>query len=296
MARYEGEPEAAVVADVARQTAGVKHTQVKPDVEKILLVRELTGLDTDQVRVLSMEKFAPAPYRRRGTALFDDPASLVLYVNTFKAEGLARLYASLAKRQAVVVLNDDDPADNDSADTIGAWRDHRAELAVRATPEWERWRAMDSKLVGQTDFAEHLELNLADIVEPVAADLVEIARSFTASTDVQFRSAVNLQSGETRFAYDENTTAQATSSGGSTIDVPRTFALRIAVFQGTEPLDVTARLRYRLHGGHLTIGYLLDKADDIERNAFQNEIEDVAKDVGLVALYGQSPMPPSSPA
>jgi uncharacterized protein YfdQ (DUF2303 family) len=288
--------EAAVVADIAARAAGVQPTPVDPNKDRVALVRETTSDDgvrlTDTVRVISMERFADAPYRRRGLVLFDEPDSFSAYVNEFKDPAETRIYASLAGRVAVAVINDDDAT---MPVTTGAWRDHRAELRVRATPEWERWRKLDGRLQSQTDFAEHLELNLPDIVEPVAADLVEIARSFTASTDVQFRSAVNLQSGETRFAYDENTVAKATGSGGSTIDIPRIFKLKIAVFQGTDPIEVAARLRYRLGGGNLSIGYLLDKADDIEREAFKAEVGMVGEATGLDPLYGSPSAPITGP-
>lgn len=289
------ETEAGAVAEIARKAAmpnAVEITNVK--VQRFHLVREATevsGVLHDRVRVLSMEAFATNPYRRRGTVVFDDPASMVAYVNEFQAQGASRLYASLAGRSAVAVLNDDDAAaiDVPDADDAGAWRDHRAELRVQATPQWTRWRERSGAWGSQADFAEHLEINLADITDPVAADLVEIARSLTASNDVQFRSAVNLQSGEIRFAYDENVQAKATGSGGSAIDVPKAFTLRIAVFQGTDPVDVTARLRYKLTGGTLALAYLLLNADDIEREQFHEQIEAVGTGVGLTPLYGMPP-------
>lgn len=290
------ETEAEAVADLARRAADVNAAEIhEPEGERFHLVREAVqspgGATQDRVRVLSMEAFAKRPYRRRGTVVFDDPASLVAYVNNFKAEGATRLYASLAGRSAVAVLNDDDGAglDDHQVPDLGAWRDHRAELRVQPTPQWTRWRERSGAWGSQADFAEHLEINLADITDPVAADLVEIARSLTASNDVQFRSAVNLQSGEIRFAYDENVQAKATGLGGATIDVPKTFTLHIAVFQGTEPVDVTARLRYKLAGGNLMLAYILLNADDIEREQFHEQIEAVGTGVDLTPLYGGAP-------
>lgn len=289
--------DAVVVADLARQAAGVQETKVDPDATRLLLVREAVRYDgnkgerepcvADRVRVLSLEQWATRPERLRGSVEFDEAASFASYVNEFKASPATRLYASLKERRVDAVLNDDDPGLEDAPQ--GAWRDHRAALLVRATPEWARWREHDGAQMSQTEFAEHLEINLADIVQPAAADLVEIARSFTASTDVQFRSAVNLQSGETRFAYDEDTRATATNTGGSTIDVPRTFTLLIAPFQGMDKIEVTVRLRYRLQSGRLSLGYLVNLADDVEREAFKAAVEGVAEATGIDALYGRAP-------
>lgn len=281
--------EAGVVADLAALAAGVQHVPIDPDAVRLVLVREVvhnaeSARTISTVKVLSLEPWAAEPERRKGTVCFDESESFASYVNEFKAPPATRLYASLSSRALTAVLNDDEPGREDAPH--GAWRDHRAVLSVKTTPEWDRWRKADGHLVSQGEFAEHLELNLGDITEPVAADLVEIARSFTASTDVQFRSAVNLQTGETRFAYDENTQAQATGSGGSSIDIPRVFTLALAVFQGTDPITVTARLRYRLKNGNLSIGYLIDKADDIERQAFATEADVVSAETGLKVLYG----------
>jgi uncharacterized protein YfdQ (DUF2303 family) len=235
-----------------------------------------------------MEAFAAEPYRRRGHVVLDDPGSIVAYVNEFKVEDASRLYASLDHASLVAILNDD-PAVSPDVHDAAAWRDHRAELKVKRTPEWTRWRESDSKQMTQEDFAEHLEINLPDVTQPVAADLVEIARSLTASNDVQFRSATNLSSGEIRFAYDENVNAKATGSGGSTIDIPKTFTLRLAVFQGTEPIEITARLRYKLNHGTLFLSYLLLNPEDVERRAFHEQVEAVGVGVGIVPLYGLAP-------
>lgn len=290
----------AALADLGRRAAGPNVEPVNPDEHRLLLVREQTYNDgnrgdypsgfAERVRVLSLEPWATRPARRRGTVTFDEGGSFSLYVNEFTPDGQhpARLYASLSERRAVAVLNDDVPGWDAPA---GAWRDHRAVLRVLTTPEWDRWRKGDSEMGSQEDFAEHLELNLADIVEPAAADLVEIARSFTASSDIQFRSAVNLATGETRFAYDEDTRAAATSTGGQSIDIPRTFTLRIAPFQGMDPIEVIARLRYKLRGAHLSIGYLLMNPDDVERSAFKDTIEQVAGATGLPAHYASAPEP-----
>lgn len=289
--------EADAVAEIARKGAQVNAAEVtRPDSERFHLVREAMqapgGPIQERVRVLSMEAFADRPYRRRGTIVFDDPGSIVSYVNEFKVEGATRIYASLPARIATAILNDDDSGGTDV--DLGAWRDYRAELRVLVTPEWARWRESDGKKMSQGEFAEHLEVNLPDVAEPAAADLVEIARSLTASNDVQFRSATNLQSGEIRFAYDENVQAKATGSGGSSIDIPKTFTLRIAVFQGTDPIEVTARLRYQLSHGSLFLSYLLLNADDIERRAFHEQVEAVGVGVGIVPLYGTAP-PPVAP-
>lgn len=290
MRDYPENPEAAVVADLAQQAGLVNLAMVDPADPKLLLVRE-----NDVVRVLDVEKYAMHPSRRSGAVEFDEPESFASYVNEFKHDGETRFYCSLVEPQALAILNDDrpDPAVSSPGDPpAGAWRDHVAILRLVRTPEWERWRSMDGAMHSQTEFAEFLELNLRDITDPDAATLVEIARAFTVSSDIQFRSAQNLATGETQFAYDEQ--HQATAGGTKNIAVPKEFTLLIAPFQGTPTISVTARLRYRLRGGGLTLGFMLDNPSDIEREGFRSIVEHVSAQIELPALYGR-PAPPPRP-
>jgi ribosomal protein S28E/S33 len=52
--------------------------------------------------------------------------------------------------------------------------------------------------------------------------------------------------------------------------------IRISVFEGQPPITVTARIRYRINGGHLTVWYDLLHVERHVREAFalvSNEIE-----------------------
>jgi uncharacterized protein YfdQ (DUF2303 family) len=279
---YAEQPEAKVVADLARAAAAVQEVPANPD-NTPYLVREQQSTGGDAVRTIDLERYAQHPLRRRGAAEFDEAASFILYVNEFLT-GETRFYASLVEPQALAVLNDDEF-------NRAGWRDHVAILRMPRTPEWDRWLAYDTRMVPQTEFAEFLEYNLRDITDPDAATLIEIARSFTVSSDVQFRSAHRLSSGETNFAYDEQ--HEATGGGGSkTVAVPEAFKLNIAPFQGMDKMTVEARLRYRLKAGALTLGYLLDRPLDLERDAFTGIVEQIAGEIERPALYGRPAAPP----
>lgn len=286
--------EVEAAAALGRAAAGVQSEPVNPDETPLLLVRELTlhgdrshgDHTTDKVRVLDLSPWAKNPARRSGGVVLDEPASFDAYVNEFKAEGATRLYANLEGAQLIAVFNDDQ-----ASASAGAWRDHRATLRLKRTPEWTAWRSRSGKKDGQREFAEFLEEHLDDITQPDAADLIEIARTFTASNKVTFRSGVNLTNGETRFQYDEELEGKAGATGQ--IDIPREFGLSLAIYEGTEKLEVTARLRWSLRDGNLLIGYVLVDADRLERESFRSEVEACQASVGLEALYGTPASPPS---
>lgn len=273
------------VAELARAAAGPQVEEADPDNRNLLLVREAGGDGRDGVRVLDLEAYAKRPRRRKGEVRFDQPGSLEAYTNEFKVEPETRLYADLESGLVVVVFNDDVPGYvTETGVAPGSWRDHRASMKLKRTPEWDAWRQLDREIQSQVEFAEHVEEHLGSIVTPPAADLLEIVRTFTGSTKIAFRSAVNLANGEIRMAYDEDMDVSA--AGTRQLDVPATFTLRLAPFQGCDPVDVTARLRYRMKDGHLRIGYILDKPDELEQATFQAEVSKVALNAGLEVHYG----------
>lgn len=285
---YEEQPDAAVLSDAEKRAAQVNAMAIDPDAQRLVLVRETHGDGVNTVRPLSMERYAERPQRRKGAVEFDEPASLVEYVNEFRDDA-TRFYCSLVEPQAIVILNDDDPKlAGEPAE--GAWRDHVAILRLVRTPEWERWRSIDGAMMTQTEFAEFLELNVRDVIDPDSATLIEIARSFTVGSDVQYRSAQRLSTGETSFAYEEQHTTSAGAKGD--VAVPEAFTLLIAPFQGTEKIPVIARLRYRLRQGNLTLGVMLDNAGDVERDGFRGIVEGVGEQISKPVLYGR----PAGPA
>lgn len=126
----------------------------------------------------------------------------------------------------------------------------------------------------QEGFAEHIEGGLEEIVTPDAADMLEIAQSFHAVSAATFRSQKRLASGEQQFQYDEELTATAGKTGNLT--VPTTILLAVAPFIGEERYKLTARLRFRLSGGKLTLGYILDRPDAVVRDALEGVAERLA--------------------
>lgn len=156
---------------------------------------------------------------------------------------------------------------DDNAPEIPAWGEHRAETTLTATPEWAYWATKDGQMVSQEQFAEHIEGGLEEIAAPEGAEMLEVAQSFHATSSAQFRQSTRLASGEQRLQYDEEVKASAGASGDLT--VPTVILLAIAPFIGEDRYKVTARLRFRLTAGKLTLGYVLDRPDSVIRDALE---------------------------
>jgi uncharacterized protein YfdQ (DUF2303 family) len=125
--------------------------------------------------------------------------------------------------------------------------------------------------MSQEDFAEHVEVGLDDIAEPAGADVLEMAQTFHAKAHSTFRQATRLATGETQFQYDEEVAATAGKTG--TLEIPSVLKLALSPFVGEERYAVIARLRYRLSGGRLTLGYKLDRPQLVQRDALERIAE-----------------------
>lgn len=235
-----------------------------------------------KVESLDLEPFGEAPARKRGKVTLHTGQSLAAYVNHHTVTDATALYADVEARRVVAVL-DGHHAGSDNA----GWGEHRAALALRHTPEWLAWIGKNGQMRDQVAFAEHIEENLLDIVDPAGADMLELAQTFQATTKVSFKSSQRLSSGEQQLTYLEDTDAKAGAKGD--LIIPTRFELALRPFEGTEPYRVTARLRYRIGGGDLAIGYVLDRPEDVVRDAFDQILADIETETGLGAYRGTEP-------
>jgi uncharacterized protein YfdQ (DUF2303 family) len=249
-------------------------------VEPTSLTRgELVAFATSP-HVVDLEQYAGEPHRKRGQVTVTDTASLITYVKKHAAGGATELYALWDHGRVVAVINGHDTDDP-------GWGDHRVSLALQATPAWTRWTSQDGAQLTQTAFAEHIEDSLAEIVEPAAATMLEIAQSFQAHTSVAFRSGRRLHTGETKLVYEEQTDATAGAQGDITI--PETFTIALAPWEGCDPYRMNVRLRYRIGNGDLKLSYRLDRPEDVRRAAFADITTAVADATGYTALAGSPP-------
>lgn len=232
------------------------------------------GLDEGEVRafvvpagarleVVDQEALLDRPRRAKGSVRLFTPEAFVAYLKRHGAGEdtyHATIWADVEHRRIAAILNDHDPEGP-------GWRDHRALLQLRHPPAWQRWIARNGRIGTQQEFAEHIEESLSDIVSPPAAEMLELAQSFQAAKAVSFRTDRRLQSGQVQLTYEETIEAKAGQRGEITI--PQTFRVALQPFEGMELWSVEARLRYRLRDGQLAIGYVLERPEDVVRDAFK---------------------------
>lgn len=266
----------AEAADLAR-AAERAHAVDFESVQAGLVTRVLR--QDERIEVMDLEHTLPAPWRPRGNATIYEPVDFISYVNRLRSDATT-VWADPDRGEVTAVFDD-----HTNAETAG-WRHHRATLNVRRDPEWAAWVERSGHLDTQEGFAEFLEDRLMSIVDPDPATMLEVALTFQAHRSASFERGTRLQSGDVQLRWIETTTA---SAGKGNIDVPEKFTIRVSPFLGVDPVDLVARLRYRISDGNLRIGFVLHRPDLAEQEAFDRIRALVAEGTPAGCLLGPAP-------
>jgi uncharacterized protein YfdQ (DUF2303 family) len=267
--------EADAVAELAQESARYGQTY-DPHGDRAITFDVLRS--DERVHVDSMERYASKPDRRRGT-------TTVTAVDSF-----ALLLARPEHEESVIFADETRQSLTAVIDYTG-WRDHRIILQMMLSDQFTRWKKSNGDYVAQTTFAEFIQDSAADIVNPTAADMLELAQSFQATKSVDFTSSNRISNGQVQLSYRETIDAQAGNAGQ--LEVPEQFTLHIPIWRGGAVVEVKAALRYRIEHQQLRIGYKILHLDDLMRAAFEHVTDEIASKLdtghGHELVFGPAP-------
>ena len=164
-----------------------------------------------------------------------------------------------------------------------SWNQHIASFKPRRSVEFETWMAANRKQMTQVDFARFLEENLPDIVEPPAAELLQVALTFEAKKSVEFSSGVRLANGQIQFQYDE--VVRGTAQKG-TIEIPEKFVLGVPIHVNGPAYRIEVRLRWRLQEGKVVFWYEVVRPHRYIEHALKEISQRIATETALPLLAG----------
>lgn len=219
------------------------------------------------------------PRRKTGTVQLSSIDSFNQYVSDQAREGHSYIYADPDSRTLTAVLNDHDFGSGDHP----GWRDFRAVYRADLSREFSAWMANDKKVKEQEEFAVFIEDNIADVCSPAGEELLSIALTLQAKTEVAFNSSRRLDNGQVQLVYSETIDARA---GAGSIEIPREFQIGVRLFKNGDGYKLRARLKYRLHAGHVKFWYELDRPENAIEDAFNAYIAK-ASESGLPVLVGK---------
>ena len=267
-----GGGDAAAIIDAAREYREVLPEFVKAEPNEVLIVRNGEGDPT----IIDIDWALPRPRRAMGVYQVGSLDSLIALTERIGVAEETTVWVHPTSGRVEVVFDDHD------ADQAGHG-EHRAVLQLAVTPAWRAWLALDGKLIGQQEFAEHIEARVPDIASPPAADLAEVVSTLTGHTEVSWKSGVRLQDGTVQMQYTEEATA--TAGRYSELSIPQTFTLVLQPFVGlSRGVPITARFRYRVRSGTVAMGYVLDQPERVLEDAVANVHRTLAEKFGRVYM------------
>lgn len=234
----------------------------------------------DGYRVQSLESQLKLPTRIKQNVSVFDPESFTKYFTDY-CHADSRVFIDVQRPQILGVL-DYHPANADDADAA-EWTSHRLNYVFRHTPEWLTWSGSNRKDMTQLEFARFIEDNLPDIINPSSATMLEVSRSFEAKKNVNFSQATRLSNNEVQFQYEEEIKGRAAQG---TIDVPETFDLSIAPYEGSEQYKVTARFRYRFGQDGLKLRYELVRPHKVLEDAVNTVVQKIRSGIDNPVTFG----------
>lgn len=270
----EGQPiEALAIAD--QLATSLAATMAPRETKGVTTVLAPAGYSLHDITD-KIEKAQPYRNRKTGTTALLSLDSFITYVDEQERADEGYIYANPERLTITAVFND--------YRDLPGWRDHRATYEAAYTPEFKRWAEHNRKAMSQTEFAEFIEDNLADLTGNEGRSLLEVATTIQAKTDINFSSAKRLDNGQVQLGYTEVIDAKAGSDGA--LNIPREFTLGLRIFKNGDGYAIKARLKYRLHSGTVKFWYELDRPERAVEDAFQGYIEQVKERTTYTVLIG----------
>lgn len=224
----------------------------------------------------------PLPDFVKQSETLNEPASFIDYLQQFGGPTrIAR--ASLANTSIVAVLDYHGRAREGSDNAVPGRGAHQVTLNCPFDVDYAKWRKVFGKFIPQQAMVEHLEDLIHTIAEPSAAVLLEAISDIQIERQVRFKSKRNDANGNVKFSYEE------TDDGGSTRQgeflLPEHVILLVPIFQGGNPVQLTAKLRIRMDKGELGIGLAVPGIENKEREAFRTIAEEVRERTQTPVFY-----------
>lgn len=259
------------IAALASRAAGILEV---PD-ELLFQPHILQDVD-GKPHVLDLSRYARVPRDVHADVAFSEVESWLLYIERFRTpETILFGYVDDARVKAIFDYHAD-------SRTPGLAR-NAATYRMLPSEQWTAWQAIDGNLLNQDAFAEHLVERRGDILKPDAATMLELAQTFHATLDTQFKSKVSLETGAVTFLVDEQVHG-AGMVGEKKVTAPQTITLRMPVTQGGDPIELTARLRWRAGRDGLKLGVTIERTAEVWRDAFTRAVERIEAETGIPVL------------
>lgn len=260
--------------DAGRAIGTIQFVGAATNVAPVVIVPQ--GYKSEILSAAAVEKWLPKPFRKTGDFEFADADSFIRYFLEHR-DANSRIFAEISDSggtfKGILNFHGSDPSFND----------HVCSFGLEMTTEWARWCEFNKKNMSQVEFATFLEENAELFSDPKGADLLELIRNLEGHANISVNSAVKLQTGAIKLAYDEDVVLKgsAVTQAGS-MDLPQILTVGIAPFQGVNPFSIKARLRYSISNRKISFRYETIDAHLIIRAVCQQVVDLIKEKTSLV--------------
>lgn len=223
-------------------------------------------------------RYLPHPVRKTGNYQVTQVGSFVDYLARHGGDQ-TEVTVTTANQSVTAVIDSHGPE-------FAGHEEHSLLMQFPKSEQWNVWHGSNGRSMKQRDFAEFIEDNLVDIIEPAGADMLEIVSSLSATTRATFHSAHRLSDGSTELEWTQEVDAKAGTKKAGKVEIPGSFIIAIPLFRGGSAWKVEARFRYRVSEGTLSMSYHLQRPTDLLDAAFEREVSVLREEIeGSYPVY-----------
>lgn len=215
-----------------------------------------------------------------------EPKSFAAYITAYKSS-TAICRASLSKNSIVAVLDYHGRARGAAGDAAVPGRSaHVATLLCPFDLDYARWRPVfqGKQTFDQSELARFLEDMIHTIGAPPAGDLLDAIADLEIVRHVHFKSVRNDRNGNINIAYQELDDENVAGRDGQ-LTLPESVEIVVPIFQGGNPVQLTAKLRHRMDKGQVAFSLIVPSIDVREREAFRAIGDGVGTDTDTPVFY-----------
>jgi uncharacterized protein YfdQ (DUF2303 family) len=232
-------------------------------------------------RLESVEPLLAKPLARRTTVSLQTAESFGRFVAEFVTAATRLFAAPSAEGGKFVAIIDYHGTKEEEA----SWCAFKVQLQCQFSLQWKLWSGSNNKFMPQREFAEFLESNSAQIMDPPSAEFLEVAQNLQVSAGVAITGVTRLDDGRDQINYEAVTVAKAGEKGN--LAIPSMFILALPVFEGTTAWKIKARLRTRVTDQKkLELKYELVNPQNTLREAWEEQINIIKEATKLNPYIG----------
>lgn len=231
------------------------------------------------MKTIDLEQNMPHPARIRRDVTFIDVDSFVEYFSRYRKGQQPKIFCR--KEDAGMLITAIIDMDIEGRDIyegdeikqrvmpLPQWAQHKANLRLKFHEDYAIMRNASGVWLPQREFALFIEQNLPMFVDPVGADMLELAQELRGTRKASWRSGKRLDNNTTSLQYAED---EVEAKGGS-ISIPQYITLKSPIFEGLDPIEYKAAFSYDILEDH-SVSFSIRLLTKLEERRAEEKVKD----------------------